>query len=144
MLMGKEATVERFISNYRHDPITIDKCYLKDIEETNSRKLIIPGQDIFSKYKADLDEIIEIHTMSSIEKRRWLYNPKVMSFDLYNTTEYWFLLLQANEVFSATQFSMNPVKKYNSSLPMIISRIINLEKEIIDENEDMISKNCLK
>ena len=56
---------------------------------------------------------------------KYKYNPKMMSYDLYDTTDYWWLLLQANEMYSAVEFNKRKVKYYSKSalkqlIPMIL------------------------
>ena len=56
---------------------------------------------------------------------KYKYNPKMMSYDLYDTTDYWWLLLQANEMHSAVEFNKRKVKYYSKSalkqlIPMIL------------------------
>ena len=62
---------------------------------------------------------------------KYKYNPKMMSYDLYDTTDYWWLLLQANEMHSAVEFNKRKVKYYSKSalkqlIPMILRSDINI------------------
>ena len=62
---------------------------------------------------------------------KYKYNPKMMSYDLYNTTDYWWLLLQANEMHSAVEFNKRKVKYYSKSalkqlIPMILRSDISI------------------
>ena len=62
---------------------------------------------------------------------KYKYNPKMMSYDLYDTTDYWWLLLQANEMHSAVEFNKRKVKYYSKSalkqlIPMILRSDISI------------------
>ena len=62
---------------------------------------------------------------------KYKYNPKMMSYDLYNTTDYWWLLLQANEMHSAVEFNKRKVKYYSkSALKQLIPMILRSDMSI--------------
>lgn len=143
MLMGKDSTIKKFIQNFQNDTVTIDKLQIKNIEVYENRKLILPWEDILKKYRGDLESHIQTITMTDQQQRRWMYNPKVMSYDLYGTTELWFTIVQLNEVYSTTQLNMNPIKAYSASILKVLSRIYALEKPLLDENMDEIVKGML-
>lgn len=142
--MGKESTIKEFIQEYNRDTLTKDKIQFKNIEiMDDDKKMIIPYEDIFHRYRADLASLIVCRELTENEKRRWFYNPKVMSYDLYGTTELWFTIIELNEIYSLTQLNMSPMKMYSSNIVQLISRINALEKVVIDENEAEISAGLL-
>lgn len=144
MLMGIESTIKKFIIEYNHDPLTKDALQLKNIEILNKdKKMIIPYEDIFHRYRTDLETFVEHRELTEKEKRRWFYNPKIMSYDLYNTTELWFTIIELNEIYSGTQLNMSPIKYYSPKIIQLLSRINALEKIIIDENQAEISAGIL-
>ena len=56
---------------------------------------------------------------------KYKFNPKMMSYDLYGTVDYWWLLLQANEMHSAVEFNKRTIKYFSASaikqlIPMIL------------------------
>lgn len=62
---------------------------------------------------------------------KYKYNPKMMSYDLYDTTDYWWLLLQANEMHSAVEFNKRKVKYYSkSALKQLIPMILRSDMSI--------------
>lgn len=134
MIMGKESKMRDFIDDYKIDTITLDRLYLKEVEVSLNKKMILLGDDILSKYRGEFDEYIGKITLTPAEKRKWHYNPKVMSYDLYGTTEFWFLLLELNEIRSITEFNMNPVKYFTTDITDKINRILNLENIVIEAN----------
>ena len=143
MIMGNDSKISDFIKNYQTDTITIDKLYLKEIEIHNNDSMILLGEDILSKYRGEFDEYIDSYKLTDAECRRWHYNPKVMSYDLYGTTEYWFLLLEINQIHSSIQFSMNPVKYFTKNITDIINRILNLEHQVLEINSGDINNALL-
>lgn len=144
MLMGKNRLISEYIREYNHDNITKSKLQFKNFEACDDHNIIIPFGDIIEKYKNDLKEFVYVRTLTPEEERKWFYNPKVMSYELYGTTELWFTILSLNELMSATQFAINPVKVYNATILVLLSRIYALEKSLLDENEDEITKKMLE
>ncbi len=143
MLMGNESSFKKFISNYECETLNKDKLQLKEICTKNDKKIIIPDLNIFNEYRKDLESIIKTYTMTNNEKIKWSYNPKLLSYELYGTTEFWFLILSINELQSATEFNINPIKIFDTSLPNILGRVMNLEMESIAENNDYIQQKTL-
>ena len=144
MIMGQESKITDFVKNYNNDDITIDKLHLKDVFATDKKKMIILTDHILSKYQLDLEDQIITYTMTSNEERKYFQNPKVLSYDRYGTTELWFLLLELNELKSASEFILNPIKIYKKTIMNRIAKILNLEKGILDENADYITKSLLE
>ena len=62
------------------------------------------------------------YTIPEDEFVRYRYNPKMLSYDLYDTTEYWFLLLAINNCVSKIDFTNNTVKIID---PKSISEFVN-------------------
>lgn len=143
MLMGSESTFKKYIANYESESLNKDKLQLKEVYTKNNKNIIVPDCNIFTEYKEDLESIIKTYTMSDSEKIKWAYNPKLLSYELYGTTEFWFLILSINELHSATEFNINPIKIFDTSLPNILGRILNLETNSISENREYITKSFL-
>lgn len=140
MIMGNESSFKKYISNYECETLNKNKLQLKEIFMKNNKKIIFSDHNIFDEYKKDLEPIIKTYTMTNDEKIKWAYNPKLLSYELYGTTEFWFLILIINELNSSTEFNINPIKIFDTSLPNILGRILNLELESISENNDYITK----
>lgn len=134
MLMGKEYTISDFIKEYKEESLNFDKLQFKELISQGTSKMIMASDSILMKYNEELKTAIELITLSTSELQMFQYNPKYLSYHLYDTTELWFLLLHANEMYYTSQFDMNPVKVYNASIVGIIDRILTIEKPYIDMN----------
>jgi hypothetical protein len=77
---------------------------------------------ILDRYRFILDEYIYQYTIPEDEFVRYRFNPKMLSYDLYDTTEYWFLLLAINNCVSKIDFTNNTVKIID---PKSISEFVN-------------------
>ncbi len=141
MSANKEYTITDYIKTYNEDSISFSTLHLKEVNTlSSSDKIVLLSDSILDKYDDVLKKYITTKTLTNEEYRKYQYNPKYLSYDLYGTTELWFLILHANQLYSITQFHINPIKIYTSDILKIIESILNLEKNIIDSNEDGITK----
>ncbi len=140
MQMGKEFTINEFIKEYNQETISYGTLHLKEIFEKEDGSLnVLSSESILNKYDEELKNAIVTLTLTDIEFSKFQYNPKFLSFELYETTELWFLILHANGLFYASQLNSNSIKVYNANITTIIDRILNLEKSIIDLNRGTIT-----
>lgn len=133
----QESSIPDFIDTYRDQDINFDKMHLKELMEStkyNDIPTIMISDSILDKYKEDLNDILTTKTYTSEEKPKYLYNPWILSYDLYGSTAYWWLILQANNLYSAIEFDKTTVNIYSDLLPYVVSTIMNLEEEAISKN----------
>lgn len=140
MIAGEEATLTEFIENYNSDTITIDKCFLQEVIQTEKNKMLINGDSILDMYKDAINKTKRKVKLTNEEYIKYRYNPKLLSYDLYGTTEAWFLILQANELHSASEFNLKSPYLYEGAITNYIDKAIDLEKQRIDDNTDYIDK----
>lgn len=141
MMLGKETTMTSYIKEYKNEESSYDALHLKEVLAGDTSKMILANESIITKYEKCLEQYVTTRTFTQAEERRYFYNPKVLSFDLYDTTELWFLLLRLNEMYSTTQFNVNPIKIYTGNVLPAIESILDTEKEIIGANTDEIIAN---
>jgi len=140
MQMGKEYTIEEFIKEYNQETINYGTLHLKEVFQKDDGNLsILSSESVLSNYDDELKKYVVTLTLTDSEFNKFQYNPKFLSFELYNTTELWFMLLHANELYYSGQFDINPIKVYSSDIVNIIDRILNLEKQYIDLNREDVS-----
>lgn len=139
-----EALITDYIEAYRDLEISFDRLYLKEkatLSEDSSgiNSAIVLGERYTDKYKSDLDDLITMKTFTREEVFKYKCNPWMLSFDLYGTTEFWFLLLDLNDMSSATEFTRTTIKVYDGSLPDVIDAIMANEELFIDNNESELA-----
>jgi hypothetical protein len=102
------------------------------INDTSSDRTIeIPFESLINKYKHILSDIIINVTLDDRLSRHYLYNPKLLSYDLYNTVELWSELLRLNNWSSVTEFKPVKIKIYNPrKLKAFLNEILILEEKI--------------
>ena len=144
MGMGLESTIQEYIAQYNSEEIVSSAFFLKQVFSIeNNRKMIVNFNNLVIKYMPELKEIKVKVTLSNEEYAKYKYNPKVLSYDLYGTTELWFLILEANELHSVTQFNSKTIYLFRTDIVEKLSRILNLELETKNYNEEEISAELL-
>lgn len=105
-----------------------EQAILKD--KISGRDIQIPFASFTDKYKDFLNTIIVTVSLSDEERARYRYKPKMVSYDLYNTTEFWNDLLIINNFFSLSEFQPGEtLKVYDpNKLKDYINEIMIIEK----------------
>jgi hypothetical protein len=143
MRVGQEYTIKEFITNYGVDDFTYDTLFYKDVFNTSKGNILINGNSILDRYANELPNYKTRLTFDESDYRKYSYNPKILSYDIYGTTELWFLILHANELTSSSQFDMEKPYVYNGGVVSMIVSALDMEKTYIDYNES-IKDNLLK
>ena len=139
--LNKEYTISDYTKAYKEESVTFASLHLKEVDiKINGEKIILLSDSILDKYTDVLNEYLVTKTLTDSEYNKYQYNPKLLSYALYGTVELWFLILYANQLCSVTQFHINPVKVYSSGVIKVIQSILNLEKPVIDANEEEVKK----
>ena len=145
MVMGKDPTIKDFILKFNSDDFIISNFFLKQvITLPDNKKMLINLQNLVTKYMPELKELKIKIGLSNEEYAKYKYNPKVLSYDVYGTTELWFLILEANELHSITEFNLKTIYLFRTDIIDKLSRIINLEVTSKNYNEEEIAAELMK
>ncbi len=138
-------TIDQFIEEYKEESISYGN-FTKEklIEKLNGSHIIIPFNDYLIKYDSVLKGYLITLQMTDQECNRFFNNPKALSYELYGTTELWFLLLHANEMRSVNQFTKNPLLIYSMNILDALRSILNLEDEFIAQDKSVINDEIIK
>lgn len=140
-----ESSINDYIEDYRDLDVSFERMHLKEAvtfpeDSTGITDGIILGETFIDKYRNDLKSLVYTKTFTRDEIFRYKCNPWVLSFDLYESVEYWQLLLDLNDMYSATEFTRTTVKVYDSSLPEAVNAIMMGEETFINYNEDELNE----
>lgn len=129
------ATIEELIEagksvdlSYRnlHTPV-----YIRHTDRLTGEQdtFVIPYKSITLDYMSELRDCIVELPLGEVERTKYRYKPKRMSNDLYGTTELWHALLEANNIFSLIDFTLEkPVKVFEPKrCKTLINEIMILE-----------------
>lgn len=145
MIMGKEATMLEYIQAYDTETLTHDKIHFHQVlTDPYGNKMLTNLDTILLKYLKEFNITLVKYEFTEEEYRKYRFNPKRLSYDLYGTTELWSAILDANEISSVTEFDMHMVKLFPGYIVDRVERAINLEKANKDYNEEEVSYNLRK
>lgn len=133
-------TVEDFIQEYDVETIRMDTVFLRQVfwEKGMEHKLVVAESALIDKYLEEIEQHKTAITLSTTEYYKYRYNPKLMAYDVYGTTELWFLLMAANELYSTIDFDLRVVKAYRTDILQKIDRMLSLEHEFKVINDDEV------
>ena len=112
---------------------------LKDSDSITYQKYSVLNRSITNENNY-MDEIMErrkICTFTKEEQLKYMYKPKLLSYDIYNSSEAYFIILAMNGMCNAKEFDLAEMK-LNLLMPTdmanYMSQIANVEKEFINLN----------
>ena len=130
-------TIEEFIKTEPQKSITIQKLHYPMVISgpINDTYLRINYESVINKYYSEFRNFFAyIDLLDPKDVSKYRNNPKALSYELYGTTEYWWLLLQCNEMRSASEFTKTHIKVITKkALKELFSIILRADKDIIDQ-----------
>ena len=101
-----------------------------DIIYDENTKIKIPLASITNKYRDFLNSIVVSFNLNEKEQERYMYNPKLLSEDLYQTTEMWNDILLLNQCVSISDFKPTVVKFYDPDrFKGLLNELMMLEEQ---------------
>ena len=89
---------------------------------------------IADKYANELEENKHIVELTTKEYYKYRYNPKLLSYDIYGTTELWFFILMANELYSISEFDLRKVVLFDTAIITKLNRMLEMDAEFLEIN----------
>lgn len=122
--------IDTYIKDGKKAILSLNNFYetlkIEDINDSN-HVFRIPWKDFFLKHRKELDEITQLYTIPETS----FYKPKMVSLELYGTTELWLALLRVNNMKNISEFHYSIIKVYNPSSLMEIINIFFKREKII-------------
>lgn len=129
-------TVKQFISLKDSDYITYPKFSVLNRSITHST-IVYSVDNLIYNY---MDEILakkKICTFTIDEQLKYMYKPKLLAYDIYGSSETYFILLAMNGMCNLKEFDLAE-RRLNVLMPTdmanLMSQIANAEKEFINLN----------
>ena len=129
-------TLDNFIQEYGAEDLRVDTFHLKEVffNPGMKHKIVVNGNIISDKYASELEENKRTITLNTKEYYKYRYNPKLLSYDIYGTTELWFFILMANELYTAIEFNLHKLVLFDSAIITKLNRMIELDSEFLEIN----------
>ena len=127
-------TISSLIDNGNNSSnLTYDKfCIYEKINE----ELYVPFKNVLNDYMDELKQLSVLVELSDSEYNKYMYKPRLLSYDIYGTTDLYHVILNINNIFNEKQFKPKKLRLIKKKeLVEALSQIYNSEKEFI------VSKN---
>ena len=145
LVMYDHTYISKSIEDSRDADFMASNLYFTaTIEDKSSGDVIrVPYLSLTQKYADILSQYVTIARYTEVQFNKYQYKPKLLSQDIYGTTELWFLILEANELHSTSQFNFRTIYLFRTDIVEKMTRILNLEVESKNYNEEEISSALL-
>ncbi len=99
--------------------------------------LLMNIKTILSKYRPILKKYVEKYKITGADEKRYEYRPTILSYDLYGTIELAPLILEMNQMTSATQFHnlKDGIFLFKNDIRQILYEIMIMEERDMRRNE---------
>lgn len=137
-------TIDQFIQTEQNKSVKYPNYYYQKVISEDDLHVIINYQSIMDRYVQYIRDYITEIELSQEEMRKYRYNPKRLSFNLYGTTSYWWSIIFANQIHSLTEFDFsrdNVIKVFTREGISAFSTVLSVDKTFISENQSEVSKD---
>lgn len=137
-------TIAQFIQAEQNKSVKYPNYYYQKVISEDDLHVIMNYQSIMDRYVQYIRDYITEIELSQEEMRKYRYNPKRLSFNLYGTTSYWWSIIFANQIHSLTEFDFsrdNVIKVFTREGISAFSTVLSVDKTFISENQSEVSKD---
>jgi len=128
-------TIDQLIEYGKKLDISHDKLHIKQsIKDPNGNIIIINYSSLIDKYYYFLEKIIKTVTLSDAEYQTYKFQPKMLSYKMYGTTELWSAILRINNLTSASEFKLKTLKLFTLDIFDMLNEILILEEDALKQN----------
>ena len=129
-------TLNQFIALKDVDRIVYRRYSIMQRSLTN-KELVYCIDNILYTYMDEMKQKRKLVSVTESERIKYAYKPKLLSYDIYGSTEVFFLLLAMNDMFNMKQFDLSE-KKFFALTPqdasIFLSDIYNAESQYLTLN----------
>lgn len=132
----KTYTLNQFIELQSKDEINYNGFSLIERSSSNDNVFYIIN-NLIQYYIDDVDDSIKAVSISELEREKYIYKPKLLCYDIYGTTEVYFILMAINGIYNMKDFDLKDRKfkaLNKTALFDFASKVYNAEEETILNN----------
>ena len=134
------STLESFI-NYKNLDSNI---YYKDLsifEKSIDGKSVLLSYNILNDYRKEILDFVIPITLTNEEFQKYQYQPKKLAYDLYGSTEYYYMILFINSMTNIKEFNRRRINLMRAKdMSNVLSAIYSSESEYIERTQQLISQ----
>lgn len=135
-----ETTLEQYIKSEQSNTIHMKNFFYKGVLTDDTTRLYILDDSVLIPYDTELNKYKTKYVLSDEELRKYRCNPWRVAQDVYGNSEYWFLVLHANEMYSASEFTRKYIHMYKVAVLDIITEILSVEDKNIRSNQTEVNR----
>lgn len=126
-------SITKFVKVGKDNSINGSKT-VKFVKYVNSNRCV-PIDNIFiHKYRDYLISQSQEVILTDEEQKKYKYRPKLLSYDIYGTVEFWMVLLIINNISSTSEFNLKKIKFIPNENLDVIEHILNKEDSNLRKN----------
>lgn len=136
-------TLEDFINLKNTDSVTYHNLAIlgRNIELDNNIVIQLSTNNVLYDYMDELKIAAKTIEMNNNDFVKFQYRPKQLAYELYGTTETYFILLALNGMCSVKEFNKKIIKALSpSDMNLLLSYIYNAEINYIEKNRRSFEK----
>ena len=134
------STLESFI-NYKNLDSNV---YYKDLsifEKSIDGKSVLLSYNILNDYRKEIFDFIIPITLTDEEFQKYQYQPKKLAYDLYGSTEYYYMILFINSMTNIKEFNRRRINLMRAKdMSNVLSAIYSSESEYIERTQQLITQ----
>ena len=134
------STLESFI-NYKNLDSNV---YYKDLsifEKSIDGKSVLLSYNILNDYRKEIFDFVIPITLTDEEFQKYQYQPKKLAYDLYGSTEYYYMILFINSMTNIKEFNRRRINLMRAKdMSNVLSAIYSSESEYIERTQQLISE----
>ena len=134
------STLESFI-NYKN---LDNNVYYKDLsifEKSIDGKSVLLTYNILNDYRKEILDFVIPITLTNEEFQKYQYQPKKLAYDLYGSTEYYYMILFINSMTNIKEFNRRRINLMRAKdMSNVLSAIYSSESEYIERTQQLITQ----
>lgn len=135
---AKTYKVEDFIDMQENDSFTYATMalYMQSIVD---KTIVYSSDNVLYDYLEEIKSKAVDYTFSDSEYMKYKYRPKLLAYDIYGSTELYFVILAMNNTCNIKDFNKRTIKMlYKSDMSDLLNAIVSAEKNRISLNRESI------
>lgn len=130
-------TIQDFINSAPANSISYDSTSF--LEKFNNLTMV--SYNIFNDYIEEMLDMCVNVTLSDQEYNKYVYRPKLLAYDVYGSTEMYFIIMILNNICNVKEFNFKKIKMLTvEDLEKVVSAVYNSEKYRLDINRSKIGE----
>lgn len=134
-------TISEQIKKGNSIELSMTNFHTKDVLDTSNDKIVVNTLSILNNYMYFLKQYITELKLDIDEIQKYAYKPKLLSYAIYGTIEYYDLILRINNMDSVMDFSPENIKilkVFSGNISTFLNEVKIKEKNLINDNLSIV------